>query len=394
MMPRALLGPRLAAQALAAALGLAACSDSTGPDPGPDGDGFQVVGRGRVDDRFTSDLWVAGDWAYTGTWGTRRDGPAVALGDALNVWDISDPAAPRLATTLTVDARTVNDVKVSADGALAVLTHEGSGDGLNGVTLLDLADPGRPTILTRYTDGLETGVHNVWIDGNYLYVAVDGEGQGLRILDISDPAAPAPVASYYAGTSTLHDVYVRHGLAFLSHWNAGLVILDVGNGIAGGSPADPVEVASIALDGQTHNAWYWPDAGYVFVGEEDFADPGRVHVVDLATLDAPRAVATFTVPDAGSPPHNFWLDEARGILYAAWYGHGIRAVDVTGELVGALERQGREIAAATYEGPAPNGCAGSGATCSWAPQLAGGLLYVADINHGLVVLRPPPPPGR
>lgn len=389
MTPRTTIVPRLAAPALVAALGLAACGDSTGPDPGPDL-GFEVVGRGVVADRFTSDLWVAGDWAYTGTWGARGEGEVVAFGDALNVWDISDPTAPRLTATLTVDARTVNDVKVSADGALAVLTHEGSADGLDGVTLLDLADPGQPAILARYTDGLETGVHNVWIDGDYLYIAVDGVGQGLRILDIGDPSAPVQVASYYAGQSLLHDVYVRDGLAFLSHWNAGLVILDVGNGVAGGAPTDPVEVASIPLDGQTHNAWYWPAAGYVFVGEEDFAAPGRIHVVDVAELDSPREVATFTVPGAVEPPHNFWLDEDRAILYAAWYGHGVRAIDVSGELAGALEQQGRELGFSTYEGTPPGGCTGTGATCTWAPQLAGGLLFVSDMNHGLVVLDPEP----
>ena len=62
--------------------------------------------------------------------------------------------------------------------------------------------------------------------------------------------------------------------AFLSHWDAGLIILDVGNGIAGGSPASPVEVSRIkTVGGQTHNAWYWPAAGYVFVGEENFGRP-------------------------------------------------------------------------------------------------------------------------
>ncbi len=378
------LAPLLALAGLAAL----ACQDSAGPDPGPDDPSFELVGRGRVTDRFTSDLWVKGAWAYTGTWGVRGVGEASTPGDALNVWDVSDPSSPRLAATVTVDARTVNDVKISADGALGVITHEGSNDGLNGVTLLDLADPEDPAVLARYTDGLTTGVHNVWLDGDHLYVAVDGVGQGLRILDISTPSAPVEVASWYGGESILHDVYVRDGLAFLSHWNAGLVVLDVGHGIAGGSPASPAEVSRIDLDGQTHNAWYWPEAGYAFVGEEDFAAPGRVHVVDLADLTSPREVATFTVVGATSPPHNFWLDEDRGVLYAAWYGHGVRAVDVSGDLAGALEQQGREVGAITYEGEATGGCIGSGATCAWAPQLVDGRVYVSDVNYGLLILEP------
>ena len=35
---------------------------------------LRMVGKGRVDDRHTSDLWVHGNHAYTGTWGTPRGG--------------------------------------------------------------------------------------------------------------------------------------------------------------------------------------------------------------------------------------------------------------------------------------------------------------------------------
>lgn len=346
------------------------------------------VGEGSVLERHTSDLWVHGEWAYTGTWGQRARNGSIRVGDALHVWSLADPVAPVRVGTVTVDARTVNDVKVRADGRLAVLTHEGSNDGLNGVTVLDLSDPAAPQVLSRYTAGLESGVHNAWIEGDYAYLVVDGVGNGMRVLDLSDPRAPSVVASYWAGSSFLHDIYVRDGLAFLSHWNAGLVVLDVGNGIAGGSPTSPVEVSRLgALNGQTHNAWYWPEAGYVFVGEEDFSSPGYMHVVDVRDLRAPREVATFRV--AGTTPHNFWLDEATGILYLAWYENGLRALDVNGELLGDLERQGREIFGLQYDGVG-FGCASADGTCTWAPQLHRGLLYLSDMNNGLVVVRPEP----
>ncbi len=366
----------------------AGCGDDptdSGPAPVEEDTTFTVVGEGLLTNRYTSDLWVRGDIAYTGTWGGRSAVGQTLFGDRLHVWDVSSPDALELIGDVTVDARTVNDVKVSADGSWAVITHEGSDDGLNGITLLDLGNPASPTVITRFTDGLESGVHNVWIDDPYIYVAVDGSGQGLRVVDASNRESPVLVGSFYAGSSFLHDVYVRDGLAFLSHWDAGLVVLDVGNGIMGGSPEHPVEVSRIATSGgQVHNAWYWPDAGYVFVGEEDFNTPGRMHVVDVSDLSSPVEVATFAVP--GAPPHNFWLDEEQAILYAAWYGRGLRAIDVSGELVGALHEQGRELGSLEYSGPGP--CPGSGATCTWAPQLVDGLVYVSDMNRGLLVLRP------
>ena len=353
---------------------------------------FELIGRGPVTERFTSDLWSHGRFGLTGTWlGGGIDPPERLPGDTLFAWDLRNPRVPTLTAALTVDARTVNDVKIRSDGTLAVLTHEGSVDGLNGITLLDLTEPLQPTILTRFSAGLESGVHNVWIEGDFVYAVADGEGAGLRIIDISRvtdpllPTAPTVVASFVAETSFLHDVLVRDGLAFLSHWDAGLIILDVGNGVAGGSPQQPVEISRIATaGGQTHNAWYWPAAGYVFVGEEDFDTPGLMHVVDVSDLFHPREVATFGVP--GETPHNFWVDEERGILYAAWYSAGVRAVDVSGELLGALEQQEREIAVTRYGSDA--GCRSVDGTCAWAPQLHEGLLHVSDLNTGLWIFRP------
>lgn len=373
-------------RALVACLVVAApaCDDDNEvlpPPPGPPLGSFSVVGQGVVSARFTSDLWLHGNVAYTGTWSTRS-----LPGNTLYVWDISNPAQPSLVDSVQIDAGTVNDVKIRADGTLGVITHEGSQDGLNGITLLDLADPLHPTVASRFTTSMESGIHNVWVDGDFVYAAVDGgsASAGLRVIDISDPANPDTVASYYAGSSNLHDVYVRDGLAFLSHWDAGLVILDVGNGVAGGTPGDPVEVGRLqTAGGQTHNAWYWPGGEYVFVGEEDFGTPGVMHVVDVTSLSQPVEVATFQSP--GTTPHNFWMDENRQILYLAWYGNGLIALDVSGSLVGALELQGREIGSLRYDGT--GSCPGSG-TCTWAPQLHNGLVYVSDMNTGLWVLQP------
>ncbi|MEE8252260.1 MAG: hypothetical protein V3R24_11030, partial [Gemmatimonadales bacterium] len=149
---------------------------------------------------------------------------------------------------------------------------------------------------------------------------------------------------------------------------------------------NPIEMGRVlTAGGQTHNAWYWPATGYVFVGEEDFDTPGIMHVVDASDLTRPREVASFAV--TGETPHNFWLDETRGILYMAWYSRGIRALDVTGELLGQLELQGRELAFLEYDGS--GGCPPGDGTCTWALQLHQGKIYLSDRNTGLWVLDPP-----
>ena len=330
---------------------------------------FSTLGHGVVDSR-TSDLWVHGGVLYSGTHSTG--------GGTFYAWSLTNPDQPVKIDSLTIDAVVVNDVKIRSDGTLGVITHEGSSDGLNGVTLIDLTVPDHPTIITRYTTGLEAGVHNAWIEGNFLYLVTDGSTPatgGLRVVDISNPAAPTQVAEFYVGAN-LHDVYLRNGLAFLSYWDQGLIILDVGNGVAGGSPANPVEVGRLRIPGYwIHNAWYWPSAGYVFVGDEIHV-PGRMVVIDVSDLSNPVEVASFSAP--GAAPHNFWLDESRGILYAAWYSSGLRAIDVNGPLMGELQRQGRQVAEVLYDG---------GNTMTWAPQLDNGRIYLSDLFSGVWVLQ-------
>ena len=97
----------------------------------------EVVGRGRVLDRHTSDLWIwegtdGRDYAITGTWGA--DGHAY-------IWDVTDPADIERLHEVKVDARTVNDVKVSEDGDVAVISREGASDRRNGIVVLGVGNP-------------------------------------------------------------------------------------------------------------------------------------------------------------------------------------------------------------------------------------------------------------
>jgi hypothetical protein len=57
---------------------------------------------------------------------------------------------------------------------------------------------------------------------------------------------------------------------------------------------------------------------------------GDIHVVDVSDMGSPQVVAVYNVPGAGT--HNFWMDEQSGILYAAYFNGGVRALDVRGDL--------------------------------------------------------------
>ena len=81
-----------------------------------------MFGRGIVNDRHTSDFWIfegvdGGDYGVTGTWGS--DGTAF-------FWDVSNPSNLKKIDSVQVDARTVNDVKVSQDGKICIISREGA----------------------------------------------------------------------------------------------------------------------------------------------------------------------------------------------------------------------------------------------------------------------------
>jgi len=194
--------------------------------------------------------------------------------------------------------------------------------------------------------------------------------------------ATVPVPSNYG----LHDTFVRDGIAFLSAWNTGVQLYDVGNGIKGGSPASPqlistVVTAASGLGGaRAHNAWWFhnPTNGqkrYLFVGQEGpgsvgSSSSGDIHVVDVSDLNAPAEVALYHLDGAGT--HNFWMDEQAQVLFAAYYNGGVVALDVSGTLTGTLASRER---ARIQPGGAAN-------TYTWGVQHAGGSVYAVDMESG------------
>ena len=177
----------------------------------------------------------------------------------------------------------------------------------------------------------------------------------------------------------IHDTFVREGIAFVFAWDNGVRIFDVGNGIRGGSPSNPVLVSQVVTQGgQAHNGWWFhnPNSSekkYLFVGEEGpglvgSSSSGDIHVIDVSNLAAPVEVAFFS--KAGAGVHNLWMDEQNEILYAAYYNAGVVSIDVSGTLTGNLAS--REIdqlvpAAGSYV---------------WGVQVFNGSVYASDMVNG------------
>ncbi len=344
------------------------------------------VGRGAAADHHSGDTWVfegadGRDYAYVGTY----------MHDWMKAWDVTDPSAPVLTDSVQLDARRINDVKIHENNRLGVVTREGASDRRNGIVVLDLADPAHPSVLSEYKSTVTGGVHNVWIEGDLVYAVHNGT-RDIHVIDISDPAAPEEVGRWGMPESpgkSLHDVIVQEGYAYLSYWDDGVVMLDVGAGTHGGTPTEPQFVSRYKYpEGNTHTAWR---AGrYLFVGDEIFptdwdADRpiearGYVHVLDMADPEHPVEVARYEVPEAGA--HNIWVEDDR--LYVGYYQAGLRVVDVSGELRGDLYAQGREVAVfktIDSQSTVPNW------GMTWGAQIHKGNIFTSDLNSGLWVVK-------
>jgi hypothetical protein len=365
----------------------------------------RTVGRLPVKGLLTAEFWPHpnGRHAYLST-----------VGDRVYALDITDPAAPVVTDSVLVDARHINDVMSTADGRWAVITRENASSRRNGIVILDLADPAHPKVASEYTETVTGGVHSAFVytqprHGTHVYLTDDATGS-LRVIDLNDPLRPREIARWQTrpdqAGNYLHDLDVQDGLAYLAYWNDGLVILDVGNGMRGGSPTNPQLVSQLKYDLDalyarveaeggpgyirgTHTAWRHKN--YVFVGDEVFsATPqgvtvpglglgranGRLHVVDVSDIAQPRIVAWYEPRDGGV--HNVWV--AGDTLYLGDYQGGLRVLDISGELRGDLEAQGREVAwvhTGDANGQVPN------AAMAWGAFYHKGLVWVNDMFSGL-----------
>ena len=324
---------------------------------GPAGGGvLEPVGRGaRRLAGATTDVWVHRGYAYLGTFNTpcgtgERDEAGV------RVFDARLPTRVRAVGSLpSVAGSRVNDIKVMSgvQGDVLVHSNERCGGGSGGFEIYNVDDPREPVHLAHVqTDSVnaslrdsgdtDEGVHNLFLfsrDGHdYAAAQVSTTLGNFQIFDITDSqnvtrvgwfgperlewpevdweteadpelleAAQNYMFSGYGAMANriLHDHTVTPDgkTAYLAHWDAGLITLDLSD------LANP-KVVSVALepaseDGEvnSHSVWPTADGRVVVEGEEDFSPYGTVFRI----TEGPNAgvygatEGNFTAPLSSQP---------------------------------------------------------------------------------------------
>lgn len=288
-----------AAGSLALFLGLASGWPALATDLNPQLVGSYKMNFSHPNHDYFRIHTVSGTRAYgtTDVW----DSVAIEYVQSLVILDIANPRSPTWLGSLKLRYLVwPNIVIVRGNYAYA----PAGGDGL---VIIDVSDPSAPRRVGGYnTSGGATGV---FLSGNYAYVA-DG-GAGLVVIDISNPASPRRVGGLDAAGEA-RQVVVSGNYAYLADrfWNGiqndiqefgALRIIDISD------PASPQLVGEIPTEGM---AW-------------------RVGVVGNVAYVGAKELQMFNISDPANPTHI-------GNYNTTWWGGalpGSRAYTVSGDFL-------------------------------------------------------------
>jgi hypothetical protein len=169
-----------------------------------------------------------------------------------------------------------NAYDIVVDGGFAYVA-----DGLSGLQVVDIANPGNPTIVGRYDT--PDNAMRIDFEGDYAYIA--DRYTGLQIIDVADPENPNLAGSYYTPEPMgaifveRNYAYALTGLFYLEF--ALFYIFDVYD------PQNPILISSYELQtglSSIRDVYVADDYAYVICGSTfiiDVADPSSPTLVSI-----------------------------------------------------------------------------------------------------------------
>ena len=230
----------------------------------------------------------------------------------VQIMDVTDPGRPAPISAIFGDSegfatlRLAEDVEVFGSGSrtYAIVTTGGN----SGIQIMDITDPGRPAPVSAVSIGWDgfgalrwPNDVEVFGSGNRTYAIVTGHNDGgVQIMDITDPARPAPVSAVFDGSGGFdalrgaEDVEVfgsgnRTYAIVTGHNDGGVQIMDITD------PARPAPVSAV-FDGS---------GGFdALRGAEDvevFGSGNRTYAIVTASSDSGAQIMDITDPGLPAP---------------------------------------------------------------------------------------------
>jgi hypothetical protein len=257
------------------------------------------------------DVWGEGAYAYLGSF----------RGSGVAIIDVSDPAAPFVATVYGAGAGgQFKDVKVRAG-----VGYFASDDG-GGLHIVDLAVPTAPLLLAQVTSaqGGYDSIHNVFVAGSHLYEA-DSRTPVVKVIDVSDPTQPFFVRDIVTPDSRfIHDISLVCERLYASGFGGFTWIYDV-SGIASG----PAGLLGQAATGANSHSNAVTSDGSLLISATEISN-GVVTLSDVSDPANPILLSTLDRASLGIDavsPHNPVLHDD-SLLFVSWYQAGVVAIDI------------------------------------------------------------------
>lgn len=323
---------------------------------------------------------------------------AFLVGGGVDIVSIADPAHPKRLSK--IDCNRAIDVALDPAAQILVVATDTAGSCMpgEGFAVYDIRDPATPELLSQVQ--MPAGAHTVTMDGRTLYANQQDETAGVRqleIFDLSDPTRPRQLSVVAFTGHGPHESYARHrpdGRRLLYTANVtgatAASVLDVTD------PSKPaiLQTISDATINYAHQAEVSHDDKVLMVSDEMLigssygvcgkapagADIGALHFYAAApdgtfASDGRERLGTWNMPAQVSGAeqctiHNFSQSPDSRRVLATWYSRGTRLADFSDP--GNV----KELAAVM-----PPGTLGRAAIAH------NGLIYTADLNRGMDVLR-------
>ncbi len=257
----------------------------------------------------------------------------------LRIFDVQNPASPTCVQSyFNLPSDTLWGLHVQGNYAYATA-------GNAGLYIVNVADRANPVHVGTFNTAYSA--NSVFVEGRYAYVGGNKtDANGLRIIDVSNPAAPQELSGFGYTIGQPVAVNVKNGLAFVGeyNWSGGqgeVTVFDVGD------PNNPKEVGYAFADDYLRDMEVV--GNYVFIAQG--GDGFKVFRIDYQNTVAPSItlqpkgvsltagqVATFTAATTGAPtPRLQWQRSTDG--GATWQnlveGAGFTGTDKTNLVVSA-----------------------------------------------------------
>ncbi|MCO6452870.1 MAG: hypothetical protein J5I90_18955 [Caldilineales bacterium] len=322
-----------------------ASSQVTAGDPPP----FSAANM-RFDDEVLT-VEVEGDYAYVG------------LASGMAILDIAHPTEPVAVGTISGDLDHNYTITLAIEDNLVVASGGGST-----FRIIDVSNPHHPVRLFSEPYFALSDVRDIAAYGDYAYVADDpdlvvvdisiptepeivsrvdnrgllpaldvaedvetgrvyvylvGSFSGLHIIDVTNPFDPQEVwpcdnETICGDGSTMSDIAVQDGFAYISYWDAptGLTVWDVSDA------EQPMPVGTYLTENSSRRVAVAGERAYLGEEGDDYLRPWRVHTIDVADKAQLRGVGVQEM--AVGYPAGLAASRSKGCLFAAERAQGLR----------------------------------------------------------------------